>query len=38
MEKEKILSGVRKFALSMQTDIKDLLKNEWEGTIKTLET
>ena len=22
----------------MQSDIKDLLKNEWEGTINTLET
>jgi len=25
-------------AISMQSDIKDLLKNEWEGTINTLET
>jgi len=24
-------------AISMQSDIKDLLKNEWEGTINTLE-
>lgn len=37
-EKEKILNGVRKMAISMQSDIKDLLKNEWEGTINTLES
>lgn len=37
-EKEKILNGVRKMAISMQSDIKDLLKNEWEGTINSLES
>jgi len=31
------MEDVRKHALTMQTDIKDLLKNEWAGTIKTLE-
>lgn len=36
-EKEKLLDGVRKMALSMQTDIKDLLKNEWAGNINNLE-
>lgn len=36
-EKEKMLAGVREFALSMSTDIKDLLKDEWTGTIKNLE-
>jgi hypothetical protein len=36
-EKEKLLDGVRKMALSMQTDIKDLLKNEWAGDITNLE-
>ena len=36
-EKEKLLEGVRKMALSMQTDIKDLLKNEWAGNINNLE-
>jgi len=37
-EKASILDGVRKYALSMQSDIKDLLKNEWAGTINNLET
>ena len=36
-EKEKLLDGVRKMALSMQTDIKDLLKNEWAGNINNIE-
>jgi len=36
-EKEQILAGVRKVALSMQTDIKDLLKNEWATNITALE-
>lgn len=36
-EKEKLLAGVRQYALSMSSDIKDLLKNEWAGTIKSLE-
>ena len=36
--KEKIMDEVRKHALAMQTDIKDLLKNEWAGTIKSLES
>jgi len=36
-EKQQILDGVRKYALSMQSDIKDLLKNEWAGTINSLE-
>ena len=36
-EKEKLLDGVRKMAMSMQTDIKDLLKNEWAGNINNLE-
>lgn len=31
------MEDVRKHALTMQTDIKDLLKNEWAGTIKSLE-
>jgi len=33
-----MLAGVREYALSMSTDIKDLLKNEWAGSIKSLET
>jgi len=37
-EKSQILEGVRKYALSMQSDIKDLLKNEWAGSISSLET
>jgi len=36
-EKEQILAGVRKVALSMQTDIKDLLKNEWATNISSLQ-
>lgn len=32
-EKQKILDGVRKMAVTMQSDIKDLLKNEWAGGI-----
>jgi hypothetical protein len=36
-EKEKILAGVRQYAISMSSDIKDLLKNEWAGTIQSLE-
>jgi len=32
-EKQKILEGVRKMAVTMQSDIKDLLKNEWAGSI-----
>lgn len=36
-EKQKILDGVRKMAVTMQSDIKDLLKNEWAGNIQTLE-
>ena len=36
-EKEQILEGVRKMAMSMQSDIKDLLKNEWAGSINNLE-
>lgn len=32
-EKQKILDGVRKMAVTMQSDIKDLLKNEWAGSI-----
>jgi hypothetical protein len=36
-EKAKILAGVREYAISMSTDIKDLLKNEWAGTIQSLE-
>lgn len=36
-EKQKILDGVRKMAVTMQSDIKDLLKNEWAGSIQTLE-
>lgn len=32
------MDEVRKHALAMQTDIKDLLKNEWAGTIKSLES
>lgn len=36
-EKQKILDGVRKMAVTMTSDIKDLLKNEWAGNIQTLE-
>ena len=36
-EKAKILAGVRQYAISMSSDIKDLLKNEWAGTIQSLE-
>lgn len=37
-EKAQILEGVRKMALGMQSDIKDLLKNEWAGSINSLES
>jgi len=30
-EKEKMLAGVRQFAVNMTTDIKDLLQNEWSS-------
>lgn len=36
-EKEKMLAGVRQYAISMSSDIKALLNNEWAGTIKNLE-
>jgi len=36
-EKEALLAGVRQYAMSMSSDIKDLLKNEWAGSIDTLE-
>ena len=38
VEKEKLLAGVRQYAITMSTDIKDLLKNEWAGSINSLET
>jgi len=37
LEKEKVLRAVKQQALTMSTDIKDLLKNEWAGIIKSLE-
>lgn len=37
LEKEKVLRAVKQQALTMSTDIKDLLKNEWSGIIKSLE-
>jgi hypothetical protein len=36
-EKEKLLAGVREYAISMSSDIKDLLKNEWAGSINSLQ-
>lgn len=36
-EKEKLLTSVRQYAISMTSDIKDLLKNEWAGSIDNLE-
>ena len=36
-EKEKMLESVRKQFMSMSSDIKDLLKDEWAGSIKNLE-
>lgn len=36
-EKEKMLAGVRQYAISMSSDIKALLNNEWAGAIKSLE-
>ena len=32
------MDDVRKHALAMQTDIKDLLKNEWAETLKSLDS
>ena len=37
LEKEKVLRAVKQQALTMSTDIKDLLKNEWAGIIKSIE-
>jgi hypothetical protein len=37
-EKEKLLAGVREYAINMSTDIKDLLKNEWGNSINSIET
>ena len=38
IEREKLLAGVRQAAMSMSSDIKDLLKNEWAGSINNLQT
>ena len=32
------MDDARKHALAMQTDIKDLLKNEWAETLKSLDS
>lgn len=36
-EKEKLLAGVRQYAINMSSDIKDLLKNEWGNSINSIE-
>jgi hypothetical protein len=36
-EKEKLLAGVRQYAINMSSDIKDLLKNEWGSSINSIE-
>ena len=37
-EKAKVIDGVRQHYVSMTTDIKDLLKNEWSTMITDLES